>query len=278
MTFLKNPLVPSVLALRLFLWAAVLLLLLGLVAVARGLKREEQALAREKAFLASVTHELRTPLAAIRLFGETLARGRGDPEEYGQLVAQQSERLEALVERVLAVTRVAEAVRLTRVQPEVIVSSAVELIRARAQRRGVTINWSVARKPCSLPEATWDADAVGRAMLNLLDNAVKHGRPGGRVEVQAAIEGKFARLSVADDGPGIVRRDRKRIFGRFQRGDEGSSGTGLGLYLVDQVALAHGGRVDLRTEKNLGSTFTLVLPLVPPSAEIGSTAGKRGSV
>ena len=75
------------------------------------------------------------------------------------------------------------------------------------------------------------------------------------------------RLSVADDGPGIGRGDSRRIFGRFERGRTEAPGTGLGLYLVEEVARAHGGRVDLVTAEGRGSTFTLVLPARPPGSE-----------
>ena len=225
--------------------------------------------AREKAFLAGVTHELRTPLSAIRLFGETLAEGRGDPREYGALVAQESERLEALVERVLAATRVDESPSFVPLAPGALVVSAVELIRPRADRRSVQIE---ARVPAALPEVTWDAEAVRRALLSLIDNAVTHGRERGHVTVTAAAEdGRLRALAVADDGPGVARRDRGRIFGRFARGSGGVEGTGLGLYLAEQVALAHGGRIDLDTEPGVGSTFSLVLPLVPPGAAAGET-------
>ena len=94
-----------------------------------------------------------------------------------------------------------------------------------------------------------------------------HGREGGRVEVSAASDGDSVRLSVEDDGPGIGRTDRRRIFGRFERGRTEAPGTGLGLYLVEEVARAHGGRVDLVTAEGRGSTFTLVLPSWPPGTE-----------
>lgn len=254
--------------LRALLWTAVGASALVALAVGRALRREARATAREKAFLAGVTHELRTPLSAIRLFGETLAEGRGDPREYGALVAQESERLEALVERVLAATRVDESPSFVPLAPGALVVSAVELIRPRADRRSVQIE---ARVPASLPEATWDAEAVRRALLSLLDNAVTHGRERGHVTVTAAAEDGRLRLAVADDGPGVARRDRRRIFGRFARGSGGAAGTGLGLYLAEQVALAHGGRIDLDTEPGVGSTFSLVLPLVPPGAAAGET-------
>ncbi len=249
--------------LRALLWAAIGASALVALAVGRALRREARATAREKAFLAGVTHELRTPLSAIRLFGETLAAGRGEPREYGALVAQESERLEALVERVLAATRVDESPSFAPLEPGALVASAVELIRPRADRRSVRVE---ALLPAGLPEAKWDAEAVRRALLSLLDNAVTHGRERGRVTVTAAAEEGRLRLAVSDDGPGVARRDRRRIFGRFARGSGGAQGTGLGLYLAEQVALAHGGRIDLDTEPGVGSTFSLVLPLVPPGA------------
>ncbi len=253
---------------RVGLWAAVLMSLLGIVAAVRAFSREASVVAREKAFLASVTHELRTPLAAIRLLGETLTKGRGSSQEYGALIAHESERLEALVDRVLAVTRMDEAPSFSRVQPCEIITSVVQLIKPRAERRDVTIDWHDPGIEGSMLEATWDGEAVRQALLNLLDNAIKHGRRGGRIEVRAGQEGESLRLSVADDGPGVRRQDRKRIFGRFVRGETDSAGTGLGLALVQQVAQAHGGRVDLVTGEGRGSTFALLLPLVPPGAGI----------
>jgi len=256
--------------LRLLLWAAVAGSAFGLFVVGRALRREAQATARERAFLAGVTHELRTPLSAIKLFGETLAAGRGDAREYGSLVAQESERLEALVEGVLAVTRVDEAPRFSSLAPAALVRSAVALIRPRAERRAVTLETELAEP---LPEVTWDGAAVRRALLSLIDNAVKHGRERGRVTVTAAASGPgLVRLAVADDGPGIARREQRRIFGRFARGDSTVEGTGLGLYLAEQVAFAHGGRIDLETEAGRGSTFSLVLPIAPPAVRSSSGA------
>ena len=144
-----------------------------------------------------------------------------------------------------------------------LVTSAVTLIRPRAERRAVTLETRLAEV---LPEVRWDEEAVRRALLSLIDNAVKHGRERGRVTVTAAAESDRVRLAVSDDGPGIARRDRRRIFGRFARGESTVEGTGLGLYLAEQVALAHGGRIDLETEAGHGSTFSLVLPIVPPGA------------
>jgi signal transduction histidine kinase len=252
-------------ALRLALWAAVGTSIAGLLAVRRALGREARATAREKAFLASVTHELRTPLASVRLLAETLADGRGHPREYGALIAQESERLEALVEGVLSAARVDEAPRFARVEPGELVRSTVALLAPRAERRAVTLQCLASE----LPAATWDGEAVRRALVNLVDNAIRHGREGGHVDVRAAADRSSVSLSVRDDGPGISRQDRTSVFGRFVRGRGETGGAGLGLYLVEQVARAHGGRVELETEEGRGSTFTLVLPLVPPAPPAG---------
>jgi two-component system phosphate regulon sensor histidine kinase PhoR len=233
----------------------------GLVAARRALAKEARAMARERAFLTTVTHELRTPLAAIRLFGETLAEGRGDSRDYGALVARESERLSDLVERVLAATRVDDAPRFGPVFPGELARSAVAFMAPRAERRRVQVECHADN---DLPEVRWDGDAVRRALLNLIDNAVKHGREGGHVDVRIFRGNDHISLSVADDGPGIGHAHREGIFRPFTRGTTDAPGTGLGLYLAEQVARAHGGRVDLATREAHGSVFTLVLPLVPP--------------
>jgi signal transduction histidine kinase len=245
------------------LWIAVGASVACLLAAQRALAAEARANAREKSFLAGVTHELRTPLAAMRLFGERLAQGRGDPREYGALVAQESERLEVLVEAVLAATRASERPHFAAVQPDELVRSAVTLVRPRAERRDVTLT---CRAADPLPTVQWDAEAVRRAVLNLLDNAIKHGRQGGSVEAGAFADGDVVCLSVADDGPGIGIRERKGLFGRFVRGHTEAPGTGLGLHFAEQVAHAHGGRVDLVSEEGRGCVFTLRLPCAPPAA------------
>jgi len=249
--------------LRVLLWAALLTSVLGGAAILRALRVQTRALAREKAFLANVTHELRTPLASIRLFGETLSEGRGDAVEYGAMVAQESERLGDLVERVLAATRISERPSFTQLDPADLVQSAVDLNLDRAEHKSIQISLGNSLRKGSLPKVLWDHAAVQQALINLLDNAIKYGNPGGRIRVTAAVDRGTVNLAVSDDGPGIRRQDRKRLFGRFQRGEVEESGTGLGLYVVDQVARAHGGRVDLITEEGRGSTFTLILPIEP---------------
>jgi signal transduction histidine kinase len=256
-----NPLRTS--GLRALLWLSGLAGVAGLAAFGRGLAREARAIDRERAFLAGVTHELRTPLTSIRVLGETLANGRGEPREYGALVAQESQRLAALIERVLTLTRLEEVVRFGRVHPAELLCRTLSIPGLPAHERGTHLDWQA---PDGLPECQWDAEAVSRAILNLVDNAIRHGRHGGRVAVSARQEGDAILLAVSDDGTGVGRADRRRVFGRFERGHTSAGGTGLGLYLVEAVARAHGGRVDLVSAEGHGSTFTLVLPVYPPGS------------
>jgi signal transduction histidine kinase len=114
----------------------------------------------------------------------------------------------------------------------------------------------------------WDGEAVRSALQNLVENAIVHGREGGRVVVQAKGSSEAIRIGVSDDGPGVGRHERRSVFDRFVRGASPAPGSGLGLYLAEQVAQAHGGRLDLETEEGRGSTFTLVLPLRPPAVPL----------
>ena len=180
-------------------------------------------------------------------------------------MAQESERLEGLVERVLSLARMEASPHFAPVEPAELVRSTVALLAPRAELRAVTLEC----RTDEIPPATWDGEAVRRALVNLVENAIRHGREGGHVEVSAHANGSAVTLSVRDDGPGISRYERRSVFGRFTRGLTEAPGTGLGLYLVEQVARAHGGRVDLETEEGQGSTFTLILPLVPPAAQGG---------
>jgi signal transduction histidine kinase len=250
-------------ALRASLWISAVLGVVAVGSLARARVREARALARERAFLASITHELRTPLAALRALGETLAQRRGEPVEYGTLVARETERLEHLVEQVLTLSRIDHVPRYGITDPAELLRSAVALVTPRARWRDAQVGVFV---DDDLPECRWDGDAVRRAVLNLLDNAISHGHRGGHVEARASLEGTAVRLSVRDDGPGLGGADRRRIFGRFERGPTDAPGTGLGLYLVDQVARAHGGRVELVTADQ-GCTFSLVLPAAPPALD-----------
>jgi signal transduction histidine kinase len=261
---------PLIVVLRIGLWTTLLVSGGGLIVYLRALAREEHALGREKRFLANVTHELKTPLAAIQVLGESLQRRRGDPVEYGELISRETTRLQNLVDRVLTATRLDEVPRLVPVNPGEIAESSLALLRERAESRSVCLRAELDSSGVS--EALWDGDAVRRALINLLENAIEHGGAGGTATLTMELLPDAVRFVVCDRGPGIRSRDRKRVFERFVRGDSESPGTGLGLHVVEQVARAHGGRVDLETAPGEGCRFSLTLPTAPPGN--GSVRGR----
>ena len=124
---------------------------------------------------------------------------------------------------------------------------------------------------------TGDAAALGRLLANLLDNAIKYNRPGGRVTAALARQGDAAVLTVADTGIGIPADALPRIFERFYRVDKGRArdegGTGLGLAIVKHVAQAHGGRVDVESRMGKGTTFRVILPLAGAPVTAGQAEG-----
>jgi two-component system phosphate regulon sensor histidine kinase PhoR len=209
-------------------------------------------------FVSTVSHELRTPLASIRMLSELLEEDRveeGERKEVHEALARESRRMSELVERLLGFGRMAEGrvvARRERARIDEIVREALDDFEAREP------SVTVVRE---LPEVSGDVDKAQLrvAIDNLLVNARKYANAPHAVRL--ARVGDEVTIAVEDRGPGIAKRDRKRIFQPFERGDERlartTEGTGLGLALVAQVAKAHDGRVLLDSEVGRGSTFTL---------------------
>jgi len=267
-----------------WLYAAPLVLLVGLVLVGTvvtlGSAAREIRLSRlQTDFVSSVSHELRTPLTSIRLFVETLQSQRlEDPrkvQECLDLLAHETDRLSRMIERVLDWARMEAGRRVYEFEPVPAAELAGDALRAlRSHRLLEDDPGSVAVDvPVDLPEVRVDRDAIVEALLNLLQNAVKYTPHPRTILLQGIAEGAFVGLAVKDNGPGIPKRDRRRIFEKFYQVDTRLSspaqgtvdrGSGLGLSIVRAVARAHGGRVELDTELGRGSTFTLWLPVATP--------------
>ena len=241
-------------------------------------------------FLRLVSHELRTPIAAIRMISETLALGRvRNDAERGEFVSQlqiESDRLADLVERVLEFGRGDAGARNREVvtDPRDLVEEAVRRFEegeredptGGGERSPVEIRSSQLFHPFLL-----DREAVTGVIHNLLSNARKYSPPGTPIEVTVGEESRQLFVSVRDQGPGIRRREQKRIFQSFYRGDTGGSkpGFGLGLAYCQQVAHAHRGRMTLRSAVGRGSTFTLEIPLDAARSEggdDGESSHRRG--
>jgi len=223
-------------------------------------------------FVANVSHELKTPLAAIRGMAETLRDGAlGDTETAHRFVGrilEQCARLQALLEDLLTLSRLESPLGAKDPEPVDLgglARLASEVIGPAAAERGVVLEVTTARaEETTIPG---DADALERLLLNLLDNAVKYNRPGGTVWLDIRRDAEHAVVEVRDTGIGIPAEHRPRIFERFYRVDRARSreggGTGLGLAIVKHVAQLHGGRVEVESEPGKGSTFRVLLPAAP---------------
>lgn len=230
-------------------------------------------------FTANVSHELKTPVGAIRLLAETIADNPGDAEMVAQFapkLVRESDRLSALVRDLLDLSRFQDpgamgAPVLVDVD-EVVVAA---LARQETVAQAVGVELTGPRTPTGA--RVWgDRDMLVTAVRNLLDNAVRYSDRGTRVSVGVTLEDDLVRVSVVDTGIGIPPADQERIFERFYRVDPARSrntgGTGLGLSIVKHVAVDHGGTVTVWSRPGRGSTFTLVLPLADQGALVEGTA------
>jgi len=214
-----------------------------------------------------VSHELRTPLAQVRMFAETLMLGRVRTEEEGrrslQIIDQEARRLTNLVENVLQFSRAER--RLTRLAPEPTeiagqVRETVEGFAPLAEARRVDVRLALQEGVV----ASVDRGALKQTLINLLDNAVKYGPTGQTVTVSTSLVGDTVRISVDDQGPGIAARERDRIWEPFYRLERDASsavaGSGIGLSVVRDLVMQHGGRVWVEGAPGGGARFVVELP------------------
>jgi signal transduction histidine kinase len=248
---------------RYYLAGAVAAVLAGLLVVAMVYQSERLALKRAQ-FAASAAHELRTPLAGLRLYGEMLAEGLGNParaRDYARRMAAEAERLGRVVTNVLSFTRLER--KSLSVHPQsgdlaAAVRTALERQEPALREAGVALGVEL---PDDLPPAVFDRDAVDHIVQNLLDNAEKYTRgvDDRAIEVRLEPNGAGARLRIADNGPGVARDVRRRLFRPFMRGNnhDNAEGLGLGLVLVRVLARAQGGDISYRDRPGGGAEFTV---------------------
>ena len=223
------------------------------------LDRLESSSKRQKRFMSDASHELRSPVASIKTQLETalLDRGRTDWEQVASTVLAEDERLESLVDNLLAMARLEEGVR--RPPTEVDLDEVVFEQASRPTRLPINRSRVGAGRVVGVPQE------VTSVVRNLLDNAVRHART--QVRVSLATVGNVVRLAVEDDGPGIAAEDRDKVFERFTRLQEGrardSGGSGLGLSLCRRIVEGSGGRIFVETSELGGACFVVELPSVP---------------
>ncbi len=248
-----------------------LVIIVGVVLNTTFLVREIRRNEQHDAFINAVTHELKTPVASIRLYLETLqtrAVDDGKRQEFYRTMVEDSDRLLATIEQVLRTGRIGSTshrkLHVTRIE----LNDVVEECLAKARTLHRLGPEALEYKPGAPVTIMGDPDEVRAAVSNLVDNAVKYSGSAVHVLVETeAIEDRFVSVRVRDQGPGIAKIELKQIFKRFYRvpGPLATrvKGTGLGLFIVKSVAKRHGGRAWAESEgPGHGSTFVLQLPIV----------------
>jgi signal transduction histidine kinase len=238
--------------------------------------RELETLRRE--FVSNVSHELRTPLTAVKLMVETLQTDVERPasDEFLHSIEQETERMIALVEDLLDLARLESGkldLRLSAVDIAQLCRDATQAQRQRAQTLDITIECFAPDEPIKISA---DRDKLFQVVVNLLDNALRHTPPGGRVRMAVEPGDTSVDLTVSDTGSGIPSTALPHIFERFYVVDparaRGHSGTGLGLSIVKHIIEAHGGTIGATSELGVGTTFRCRLPAEAPAALPKSTA------
>jgi len=241
----------------------------GLGATYRLVHRETEMAELKADFVANVSHDLKTPLALIRMFGETLEMGRVEDkaarQEYYRVITRESERLSRLLENVLDFSRIERGRRTYTLTPVAVAPIIHETLDAFAyilSQQHFSVEAVVAP---DLPDVPMDADAVGQALTNLIDNAIKYSGERRVLRVEAAPRDGYVTVAVADEGVGIPAEEQERIFEKFYRPGrsetQGRRGSGVGLALVRHIVEAHSGRVTVESRLGQGSRFTLWFPL-----------------
>jgi signal transduction histidine kinase len=250
-----------------FVILAVLIVITGYL-IFRATSREFAAARLQSDFVAAVSHEFRTPLTSLRQFTDMLREHKNLSDERREVCyeaqARSAARLTRLVESLLDFGRMEGGARiyhLETVDVNELVRRVVEEFRQEVQSADFQFHLAAQ----GVLEVEADDEALGRALWNLLDNAVKYSGDSREIEIEVRRAGPEVAIVVRDGGLGIPAAEQNLIFRKFRRGDEairqGIKGTGIGLTMVSHIMKAHHGRVEVRSEPGKGSTFTLVLPL-----------------
>jgi signal transduction histidine kinase len=251
----------------------VVLMLFGAILIARDISRETETTRLKTDFVHHVSHELKTPLTLIRLYGETLQRkenlSRAEQKEAYEIITKESERLSHLINNVLDFSRIEMGKKefdFKKGNLVGVIRDTLESYRYHLEKKGFLIQEDMAE---DLPEMTFDAEAIASVLINLLSNAIKFSTTIKEVSVKLSKQNNHAVLKVEDKGIGISSKEISRVFEKFYRSKDvkaaDAKGSGLGLTLVKHITDAHGGQIEVHSEPNRGSIFTIILPISNPS-------------
>jgi two-component system phosphate regulon sensor histidine kinase PhoR len=243
----------------------------GVVTVLHDISEIERVEKTRRDFIANVSHELRTPLTSIQGYTETLLDtiSENSSREFLEIIRKNSLRMSRLTEDLLTLARVESGetrFETEPVPPLELLHDAEESFREIARSQGVELNIVDAQGPTleSLPLVLADREAIHQVFANLIDNAMKYGRSGGRIELGARATRRGIEFYVRDFGAGISSEHLPRLFERFYRVDKArsreSGGTGLGLAIAKHLMRAHSGSIFAESEIARGSTFFFTLP------------------
>jgi len=242
----------------------------GLLIMMAAVRRERRVSELKSDFISNVSHELKTPLSIISMFGELLAMGRvKSPEkavEYAEIIRRESMRLSSLIDNVLDFAKIERGVTPYQFEEEQdladVVTRALELCRPRLELAKMSLDWKGFE---NAPLTRLDGNAMLLAVQNLVDNAVKYAVSGEKIEVSLAVASNRFELLVRDFGPGIPLDERTSVFDRFYRAKDVRlkpvRGSGIGLSLVKHIAEAHGGGVEIDADVEQGCAFRLWVPI-----------------
>jgi signal transduction histidine kinase len=247
----------------------VALMLLGAVLIARDISRESETTRLKTEFVHNISHELKTPLTLIRLYGETLQRKENltneEKKECYEIITKESERLSHLINNVLDFSRIEMGRKefdFKKGNLADVIRDTLESYRYHLEKKGFAINKDIAR---DLPEMNFDGEAIASVLINLLSNVMKFSPNEKEVTVKLFRDDGNAILQVADKGIGISPKEVPKIFQRFYQSENKivseTSGSGLGLTLVKHITEAHNGRIQVESEIGKGSTFSVILPV-----------------
>jgi len=254
----------------LYIFIAILIILaFGLFFTLYTVNNEIRLSVLKSNFMSTVSHEFKSPLAAIRQMAEMLVNGRVPTAErqqkYYNTILQQSERLSHLIDNILDFSRMEEGKKIfgfVKADIVAVVRDVVDSFKNQPMGQGFDIRLSV-NEP--IPEMVIDIEAIRQVMNNLIDNAIKYSGDSRKVEIDLQTIGNNVSISIRDHGIGIKKSDHDKIFNRFYRaGDELTQtvkGSGIGLTIVRQIVEAHKGTIEVDSEPGKGSKFIIILPM-----------------